>query len=461
MNTLYPNNPDFHRENQKLNIETINIPSHKPTLVKRNIENTQPEAIKPAKLDDYEYQKTLRKIYKSPSGYCAYYPVKDKEGKVKPPEMRYNTDPQTGKEFHYHTNLQTCSSPWKCIRCSKAKAQQEKIAISYILNRLANEGKHVSMITLTIPHKKEDSLKFSIHSLFSAFAKLKNSKRFKIWKPKLGYFGDIRSLEITHGEFGWHPHIHLGIITDLPMTEELIDELRTMYELAFKNVNSKRRMGKSGFTVSEKPQIGNWDNFAEYLTKVESKAKWGIDKELTQDLKKTSPGESIWDMIEEAHKQMEAGKEANKEKEAERKKIEGKEYKETPPENYVSKFLKDRIIEYCIETKNKRKIVFSDGLRAYGELQKEKEAAENEKKEVGKGLRIKYTKLEWLAVDYYINPDKFVKKVNENSEAALQYLKEITEEYSRLHPYLDTRWDYNKKMPCLPLYNLPGKELIQ
>lgn len=40
------------------------------------------------------------------------------------------------------------------------------------------------------------------------FRKVKQGKAWTQGRDRFGWLGDVRALEVTHGDNGWHPHIH-------------------------------------------------------------------------------------------------------------------------------------------------------------------------------------------------------------------------------------------------------------
>lgn len=69
---------------------------------------------------------------------------------------------------------------------------------------------------LTLQHSKRDCLRDHLNVLTRAYG------RFRRFSAMKGVDGSLRSIEITHGEHGFHPHIH-AILT-VPRTAALITE---------------------------------------------------------------------------------------------------------------------------------------------------------------------------------------------------------------------------------------------
>jgi hypothetical protein len=51
----------------------------------------------------------------------------------------------------------------------------------------------------------------------SAWSKMTRHRYFKSWRERYGVIGYIKSLEVTHGQNGWHPHYHFLWLTKEPV----------------------------------------------------------------------------------------------------------------------------------------------------------------------------------------------------------------------------------------------------
>uniref|UniRef100_UPI0004A9E134 protein rep n=1 Tax=Halomonas alkaliantarctica TaxID=232346 RepID=UPI0004A9E134 len=74
-------------------------------------------------------------------------------------------------------------------------------------------GKKMVMVTFTHPHRSSDALAGQLKRQSEAFKRLRAGEPWKRILPS-GYMGLIRSLEVTHGRHGWHPHTHEAWMVD-------------------------------------------------------------------------------------------------------------------------------------------------------------------------------------------------------------------------------------------------------
>lgn len=64
------------------------------------------------------------------------------------------------------------------------------------------------MVTFTLRHNRTDALDTLLTGMAAARRGMRGGGAFMKFKKRVGYLGTIRSLEITHGAAGWHPHLH-------------------------------------------------------------------------------------------------------------------------------------------------------------------------------------------------------------------------------------------------------------
>ena len=128
------------------------------------------------------------------------------------PEVGVHLDEET-RRAHY-SGTERCGSVWACPVCSAVirGARAEEISTGY--RHAAAKGWGGFMLTLTVRHQAELSLEESLEGLLSAWARLLRRKPWQRLRQRVGVLGYVRAVEITHGASGWHPHLHLWLVTD-------------------------------------------------------------------------------------------------------------------------------------------------------------------------------------------------------------------------------------------------------
>jgi hypothetical protein len=223
----------------------------------------------------------------------------------------------------YYRGLMICANLWACSVCSAKISERRREELEKAISLVLDNGGGVYHMLLTIPHnlkcKAEDrTAKNLLGSLLKAYDRLCAGKyRLSVLVP--GYMGSVRSLEVTHGENGWHPHLHVLVFTDAVLDDKALD-------LAHFKVWGKweaRVHGLMGSSPSRKAfsfapavrgsfQAGELEHVCPvtgYVTKfgadhqlqkiVEDRRRWGAADELTKGHLKTAGrgGRSPWQLL--------------------------------------------------------------------------------------------------------------------------------------------------------------------
>jgi hypothetical protein len=120
------------------------------------------------------------------------------------------------------TGLAHCGSIWECPVCQCAIKAQRSREVEHAVE--AHGRKRVAMLSLTVRHGIGDDLKHAREVVSNAWRAFCRGGAFERFKQRIGLWGTIRSLEVTHGSNGWHPHLHVLLLCkhELPR-EQLIE----------------------------------------------------------------------------------------------------------------------------------------------------------------------------------------------------------------------------------------------
>lgn len=108
----------------------------------------------------------------------------------------------------HYKGLQTCGSVWMCPCCASKIEERRRLEIVQVFAWAAQQSLDSSLITNTFSHGQGDDL----HDLFkrqaAALKSYRTSRTYTAEMKSIGYVSMVRSLEITHGQNGFHPHTH-------------------------------------------------------------------------------------------------------------------------------------------------------------------------------------------------------------------------------------------------------------
>lgn len=113
--------------------------------------------------------------------------------------------------------VQSCGSVWACPVCSQKIQAKRQAEVATALAVARSRGWEVLFLTLTMRHNAAHSLSGLWDHLSTAWGGLTTGKGQRAWaqdKDLYGVAGYLRLVEVTHGENGWHVHVHVLLFCD-------------------------------------------------------------------------------------------------------------------------------------------------------------------------------------------------------------------------------------------------------
>lgn len=120
------------------------------------------------------------------------------------PDVRVKLDDDSA----FYSGLVACGSVWVCPVCASKVQQARRDEIAQLIEWAKNNGKQAVMVTLTHPHKATDSLDEQLKNQADALKRFRSGNVWQLFKKRIGFVGMVRTLEVTYGRNGWHPHTH-------------------------------------------------------------------------------------------------------------------------------------------------------------------------------------------------------------------------------------------------------------
>lgn len=114
----------------------------------------------------------------------------------------------------HYTGLATCGSIWSCPVCSAKIRNARALEIGHGAANWDNAGNAVYMLTLTMPHDVGSPLANLIPVIADGFRAILSGRAWVQLRKQVRIVGTIRSMEVTHGANGWHPHLHVLVFFD-------------------------------------------------------------------------------------------------------------------------------------------------------------------------------------------------------------------------------------------------------
>lgn len=147
-------------------------------------------------------------------------------------------------ESSWVSGVETCNNVWGCPICA-SKIQRKRAGlvdyaidrwISYGPARLGPPNARAYMLTLTIRHARRHDLKRTSKLVSEAWSKMFEGREGKETRRLLGMAHYVRALEPTWGpENGWHPHLHIVLLTEGEISAETLQYLRERWAESVRN----------------------------------------------------------------------------------------------------------------------------------------------------------------------------------------------------------------------------------
>ena len=236
----------------------------------------------------------------------------------------------------------TCGSVWACPVCTALIQEGRRKEIAKAIGWAYSSGLQPAMVTFTFPHTLGQSLAELIECQAKAFELLRKGSPWVRFKKSVGYQGLIRSLELTHGVNGWHPHTHeMFFVSGEASAEQMRLRLTELWLSACARAGlvDLEDLDQVKAFRAHAVDVKGWCDASSYLAKQDASRHWGADRELAKASSKKgrAHGQHPFGLLALA---AEGGKQA------------GAKY-----------------LEYIVAMKGKRQLFWSHGLKARVGLQ--------------------------------------------------------------------------------------------
>jgi hypothetical protein len=192
----------------------------------------------------------------------------------------------------FYTGLVICGYVWGCATCAAKIQERRRVEVAQAFDWAYENGKKVIMTTFTIPHIKADKLDDLLSTLQKAFSILRKPRSYSLFYNRIGFEGLIRSLEVTHGFNGWHPHTHEAWFVNPDVDVEkakdyLVGRWLKACEKAGLNIRKIEHFLRNSVHITDNCST------SDYLNKQDDSRNWGVDRELVKGSSKTRTKKTV------------------------------------------------------------------------------------------------------------------------------------------------------------------------
>ncbi|MGO2655215.1 MAG: hypothetical protein ACTH93_05210 [Pseudoclavibacter sp.] len=125
------------------------------------------------------------------------------------------------------TGLIHCASVWSCPVCSAVIRAGRSDEVMQACRWWEDvRGGSLLFVTFTLRHQLGDSLQRGLDAVTQAFRSVIMGAPWKRFAARHGIRHQIKAVEVTRGENGWHPHLHVLWFTDSPLSDVARAEAR-------------------------------------------------------------------------------------------------------------------------------------------------------------------------------------------------------------------------------------------
>lgn len=100
-----------------------------------------------------------------------------------------------------------CGQGWVCPACMSYIQEQRRVELQTAMDR-AQDDMITVMLTYTAQHDQGSRLAPMVASMTEAYRKTRSGRNWQDLKQFYSIRGSVRTMEVTFGANGWHPHFH-------------------------------------------------------------------------------------------------------------------------------------------------------------------------------------------------------------------------------------------------------------
>lgn len=185
----------------------------------------------------------------------------------------------------FYSGLMNCSNVWTCPICAAKVQERRRLEVARAVEWSEAEGLQSVMVTLTFPHYVWQKLADLLSQQADALHRLRAGAPWTRFKKNVGYQGLIRSLELTIGSNGWHPHTHeLWFISpDVDaeaMKASVLERWKSCCARAgLLDLNDPAQVAAFELHAVD---VKGWCTASDYLAKQDDSRHWGVDAEIAK-----------------------------------------------------------------------------------------------------------------------------------------------------------------------------------
>lgn len=198
--------------------------------------------------------------------------------------------------------LQLCGSIHACPVCAPKIREGRADEINRAAVAHLDAGLQLEFLTLTVPHGVGDDLARLVDVLADGWRRIWQGRSGMARRDAYDVQGYVRSLDLTHGANGWHPHLHVLLFFGASWTGDERERFRLELLEVWRRWAAANgvRSPSAAHGVDLRP-VTTVRELGGYLAKIDN--QWHAGRELARADRKSGGlgGRTPWEILRDAH----------------------------------------------------------------------------------------------------------------------------------------------------------------
>lgn len=193
-------------------------------------------------------------------------------------EVEIHKSPETHSSFF--RNLIVCSRIWHCPVCATRITEERRRELGEAVK--AWRGRFV-LVTYTVQHENGQDLQKILTAELEAYRGMKSGKAWQSLKKEYRWKGSVRTLEVTYGDNGWHPHVHELVFLERELGDyQLASFKAVIYRLWLARLKTFNLTADYAHGVDVRSARKDIEDYVTKFGHEPAKVKWGVEHEITK-----------------------------------------------------------------------------------------------------------------------------------------------------------------------------------
>jgi hypothetical protein len=183
-----------------------------------------------------------------------------------------------------YAGVLTCDSRWHCPLCAAKLTERARVELQHGMVQHQLRGGAVYLLTFTFPHDVTLPLADGVTKMQDAQKWMKAQRGYKAIMAAAGAIGAVKATEVTYGQNGWHPHVHM-LVFGRSDQEACLSGVRVIWAAAVERVGLGR-VNDHGFDCRggdfAADYVAKFGKEPSDATRASASAWWTASHELTK-----------------------------------------------------------------------------------------------------------------------------------------------------------------------------------